>query len=614
MNVRMQPRHRPCRWPGLLLAGVVAMAAAGPPEPEVLYAARCAVCHSLGVFAPTRQQLSRLTAEEINNALWHGVMQELANGLTAPEREALALWLGKGESGAGRDHGGQLCEDTAPVAPVPVHWRGFSADNSFSRHLPAATVPRADRLQVKWAFAFPDTTAFTGVGNQIAAAGNTLFVANLNGWVYALDAHSGCTRWSFRAEGRVRANVAIEDGLLVFGDLLANVYALDVSTGRLRWRVRVDSQPSARVTGNVTLHEGRVYVPVSGMQEVLGMRMDLPCCTFRGSVVALDAVDGRQLWKSWMIAEPAGWIGKSPHGVDRFGPSGVPVWSGISVDPDRGVVYVSNGNQFTEPRVETSDAVVALDMATGERRWVQPLAPESMGGQDIYHVACEAWFDPDRSTCSPANPKGEGDRDFGAPPVLVTRADGTQIVAAGSKDGVLYALDPDNGGAVLWQLRVGVGGELGGIEYGIASDGRFIWAPVIDMDADGVSNGSLTAVDAMTGKPAWRVENIQADCTGKPTPPCGTGFVSPPTIAGDTVLAGLIDGTLRAYDRASGVQRWQFDTARGFPTRNGIEGHGGSLGIGGPIIVDGTIYLVSGWGMLNVGLPGNLLIAIGEQE
>lgn len=88
-------------------------------------------------------------------------------------------------------------------------------------------------------------------------------------------------------------------------------------------------------------------------------------------------------------------------------------------------------------------------MATGAKRWVRSLAPAQMGGQDIYHPACEAWWDPERKNCSPENPSGQGDRGIGAPPILTTRADSREIIIAGTKDGMLYALDPDAAGAVL---------------------------------------------------------------------------------------------------------------------------------------------------------------------
>ena len=589
-----------------------ALADGGKPDGEALYTARCAMCHSLGFLAPTVEQIARLSVEQVEAAMWHGAMQEHANGLSRPERLAIARWLGNDRTIVRTPAAGvKLCQTTAASAAHVDSWPGWSPDNRLNRHVPdpAITPARVQGAVLKWAHPFPSHAAFSSSGNPVAVRDGVIYTGNLNHFIYALDEATGCARWTFYAEGRVRSNVALGDGRLVFGDLMANVYALDVKTGALRWRARADWTPGARITGNVTLHKGIAYVPVSSLEEVAAMKMDLPCCTFRGAVVAFDMSNGEMLWKTHTIDRYPEYLGTNTMGIDRFGPSGVPVWSGIAVDEQRGLLYVGNGNQFTEPVVAESDAVMALDMKTGAKRWVKNLAPEQMGGQDIYHLACEAWWDPERKNCSPDNPRGHGDRDIGAPPALVTRTDGKDVIIAGSKDGMLYALDPDADGAVLWNLRVGRGGEMGGIEFGVATDGRYAYAPVVDMDADMSSDGSLTAVDLITGKAVWRVENIAAACAGKPTPPCGNAVLTPPTVAGGVVFAGLVDGTLRAYDTSSGREVWRFDTARDFDGVNGLRGNGGSLGNGGPVIVGKRIYVTSGFNILNTGIAGNVLLA-----
>ncbi len=597
---------------GLLSLATLLPATAGAPDAEALYGARCGMCHNLGFLAPTREQLRNLTVEEIEAALWHGTMQEHANGLNRAERQALArLLAGADAAPKAREAGVTPCDAPPVPATGAADWPGWSNDNRFNRHLANVPFGATDvaGMKLKWAVAFPVQSTFSGGGNSIAVHGGRLFVGNLNHWVYALDAARGCALWTFRAEGRVRSNMATDGTIVVFGDLMANAYALDAGTGRLVWRTRVDWGPGSRITGNVTLHGGQVYVPVSSLEEVLVMKMDIPCCLFRGSVAALDAATGAVNWKTWTIDRYAEYLGDNDMGVARFGPAGVPVWSGISVDERRGVVYVGNGNQFTEPRVEESDAVMALDIKTGAKRWVRSLAPEQMGRQDIYHLACEAWWDPERKNCSPENPQGHGDRDIGAPPILVMRVDGRDVVVAGSKDGMLYALDPDANGKVLWNVRVGRGGEAGGIEFGIASDGRNAYAPVVDMNSDLSSDGSLTAVDLVSGKPAWRVDRIAARCGGLPTPPCGNAVYSPPTVAGQVVFVGLQDGTLRGYATATGRELVVLETAKKYEGVNGLPGAGGSIANGGPVIVGNMLYIMSGFQMLNVGLPGNVLLA-----
>lgn len=602
----------------LAAAAVVCMfaapAAAEPPNPEDIFNSRCQMCHGLGVLAPTREQLGRLSVEEIEAALWHGTMQEHANGLTRAERLLLARWLSVDDAPfAAREPGVRLCDaGSAPTRVAAGNWPGWGPDNHFTRYVREAGFSAAEvaGMKLKWAHPFPVYQAFSSSANPVAVHGGRLFTGNLNRFVYALDAEHGCALWIFRAEGRVRSNMATNGRIVVFGDLMANVYALDAANGRLLWRTRVDWSPGARVTGNVTLHGDRVYVPVSSLEEVLVMKMDIPCCLTRGAVVALDAGSGERVWKTYTIDKYAEYLGENEMGIDRFGPSGVPVWSGISVDDKRGLLYVGNGNQFTEPRVEESDAVMALELASGRKRWVRSLAPEQMGGQDIYHLACEAWWDPERKNCSPENPEGHGDRDVGAPPMLVTRSDGRDIVVAGTKDGSVYALDPDNAGAVLWHIRVGRGGEIGGIEFGLASNGRYAFAPVVDMNADMSSDGSLTAIDLITGKAVWRVDDIIPECEGKPAPPCGNAVLAPPTVAGNVVFVGLIDGTLRAYHADTGKRLVMWDTVRDYKGVNGLSGRGGSLGNGGPVVVGRMVYINSGFSMLNVGFPGNVLVAL----
>ncbi|MBZ0171509.1 MAG: PQQ-binding-like beta-propeller repeat protein, partial [Phycisphaerales bacterium] len=206
--------------------------------------------------------------------------------------------------------------------------------------------------------------------------------------------------------------------------------------------------------------------------------------------------------------------------------------------------------------------VVALDMTTGAKRWVRSLAPAQMGGQDIYHLGCETWVDETRSTCPPVNPSGQGDRDLGAPVILQTRADGSDVLLAGSKDGMVYALDPDASGAILWQRRLGRGGELGGVEYGMAADRERLYVPIADVDADLVASGSMNAVNLATGEIDWRVAGSNDTCVGKPVPPCNNAYLSAITVIDNLVLAGNNDGHLRAFDTTTGKVLWSYDTTQ----------------------------------------------------
>ena len=605
---------------GILFASIASAAEPAAKQSDelngaALYAEHCIECHGRAAFSPTVAALSNMTAEEIHKELWFGVMAQFANGLDDAQRWTVAKWIAdqKPEKDT-RGSGVALCEKSTPLVPDAEHdWPGLSNDNRFDRHLAKAkfTAATLKDIKVKWAVAFPQVHSFKGGGHPISVVGDRLFVGNMNQWVYSLDADTGCAHWAFRAEWRIRSNVAVSDGIAVFGDTGANVYALNAETGELLWRDKADWTPTSRITGNVTTHDGIAYVPVSSLQEVLnlGKHREYPCCTFRGSIVAYDLRTGERRWKTYTIDDGFGYLGKTKKGTNRYGPSGVVVFSGVTVDEKRGLLYVPTGNQMTEPVVAESDAVLALDMETGAKRWITTLTPEQMGGEDVYHLGCEAWVDPERATCPPGNPEGQGDRDLVSPAVLVERSDGKEILLAGSKDGMLYGLDPDNSGKVMWQIRLGKGGELGGIQWGFSSDGKNAYVPVIDMNQDMRSNGSFTAVDLMTGQSVWRVQDMVPDCEGKLSPPCGNAFTLPSTVAGGVVFTGTNDGVLRAYDTASGEPVWTFDTVRDYETANGRKGFGGSLGsFGGPVIVKNRLYVSSGMDTFNIGLPGNVLL------
>ena len=336
---------------GLLFLCALAHAAdatdSGAPDPAALYAEHCIECHGRAAFSPAIDKLANLTAEEINKILWSGSMQMFADGIDDGQRWAIAKWIaGHNPDKDTRASGVSECTTSAPLKPAPDRdWATLARDLGFTRHVPddSLTADRIRGIRLKWAVAFPVVHAFNGAGNPVSVIGDRVFVGNFNQWVYSLDANSGCAHWTYRADFRIRSNVTVADGVAVFGDLGANVYAVDAETGRLLWRAKADWTAGSRITGNLTAHGGRVYVPVSSIQEGLNLSTRFPCCTFRGSVVAFDLQTGAQVWKTMTIDEEPRYLGKTANGLNRYGPSGVPVWSGISVDEKRSVLYVSTG-------------------------------------------------------------------------------------------------------------------------------------------------------------------------------------------------------------------------------------------------------------------------------
>ncbi len=455
-------------------------------------------------------------------------------------------------------------------------------------------------LKLKWAFGFPNATSVFG---QPTIAGGRLFLGSGDGTVYSIDAHSGCIYWTFKASSTVRTAVSIDPALksIYFGDVQANVYRLGAAAGELLWKVHVEEHPLARNTGAPKLYAGRLYVPVSsGVEEMAAANPKYPCCTFRGSVVALDAETGKQLWKTYTIPHPAKPTRVNQAGTQLMGPAGAAVWSSPTIDVERKAVYVATGNSYADPPVAYNDAILSFDLETGSMQWARQITQH-----DTWNAAC---LSPNKASC-PENP-GE-DLDFGCSPILVKLSGGHRLLLAGQKAGVMHALDPDQQGKILWQVRLGKGGLLGGIEWGSAADGQAVYAAISDLDsANPAAGGGLFALQIATGAKIWYAPPPKPTCLGRAG--CSAAQQAPVTVIPGVVFSGSMDGHLRAYQTSEGNLLWDFDVLRDFETVNGVPARGGSLNATGPTVAGGMLFLGAGYSQL-VGLPGNVLLAFAAE-
>jgi polyvinyl alcohol dehydrogenase (cytochrome) len=571
---------------------------------------RCATCHDAGaaVRAPLRDVLASMSVAQIVASLGpSGLMAVQGKDLSDAEKTAVATYLSAAGRAAGGDPAVGACASNpalTDLASQPM-WNGWGNDvantrfqNTKGAGLTAADVPR---LTLKWAFGFQGTTSSSG---QPAVAAGRVFVGNTNSMFYSLDFRTGCTYWTFKADGGVRtapsiARVSVDGAprhVVMFGDIRANVYGLDAHTGQQLWKVKVDDHQMARITGAPTYHGGRLYVPVSSVEEVPGGNEKYPCCTFRGSVVALDAATGKQFWKSYMITEEPKIVGKNKIGTPIWKPAGAAIWTSPTLDPDKNRIYVATGNAYTEPAAPTSDAVVALDMTSGKIVWVQQATPN-----DAYLVRCK----PGVGNC----PEGLGpDFDFGNSPILRTLPGGRRILSLGQKSGIVYGMAPDENGKMLWQMRAGKGGELGGIEWGSAADERNIYVPISDVLHPPAEAGGLVAYELATGKELWRAPPPPLNCTSGPG--CTGAQSAAVSVMPGVVFSGSVDGHLRAYSTTDGKIIWQFNTMQPFETVNGVKAQGGSIDAAGPVIVNGMVLTNSGYGQWR-GKAGNVLLAFG---
>jgi polyvinyl alcohol dehydrogenase (cytochrome) len=325
------------------------------------------------------------------------------------------------------------------------------------------------KLRLKWAFGFPGASATYG---QPTAYRGKIFEGNENGIIYSLDALTGCVYWTFKAADTVKTAISLdpEGKAAFFGDTGGEVYAVNALDGRLLWKKRVDQHAAARITGSPLLVDHRLYVPVSSGEEGAAVDPTYPCCTFRGSVVALDSRTGKTAWKSFTIPTPAKRTGrKNSAGTKMWGPSGAAVWSPPTADLKRHALYVATGNDYSDPPSAYSDSIIAFDLASGKRLWSRQLEPN-----DVWNSGC---FSPDKVNCP--EPPGN-DFDFGSPPILKSLPNGRALLIAAQKSGMVYAIDPDHQGALVWQRRIARGGPLGGIQWGGAAEGSLVFYPRSD--------------------------------------------------------------------------------------------------------------------------------------
>jgi polyvinyl alcohol dehydrogenase (cytochrome) len=464
--------------------------------------------------------------------------------------------------------------------------------------LRAADVPR---LKLRWAFGFPGATLAVA---QPTVAGGRVFVGSVAGTVYALDAVTGCTHWSYSL-GKTPARTAISMGpragggwTAYVGDHTATVYALDAAQGALLWKTKVDDFWAARLTGAPALYAGRLYVPVSSHEEVQGSNAKYECCKFRGSVVALDAATGRQIWKTYTIAQEARPTRKNRSGTQMWGPAGAAIWSAPTLDAKARLLYVATGNAYTDPDPGAGDAILALDLDTGKLRWSRQFT-----ANDWYTMGC-------RKADNCLDPVGP-DFDFGASPILRTLRGGRRVLIAGQKSGMVWALDPDRSGEVLWSVRVGQGSALGGVQFGPAADEEVVYVAVSDVLGPTEKAGGLWALRLADGSKVWHTPAPSITCRPGARGCIGAQSAAVTAIPG-VAFSGSIDGHLRAYDAAGGRIVWDFDTNRMFPTVNGVAGQGGSIDGPGPTVAGGMLYTNSGYGLFR-GAPGNVLLAFEVQ-
>jgi polyvinyl alcohol dehydrogenase (cytochrome) len=577
-------------------------------EGEAHYRVLCAECHEGALLeAPRRAAFELFTPERIVETLEFGSMSTAGMALTRDQKRKIAYYLtGERFDESRTDVASFTCQSSMTPSSTlsqAVAWNGWGGGIENARYQADEEIlhrGNVDQLELKWAFAFPGATR---ARSQPVVTPEVTYIGSQEGTVFALDNTTGCPWWTFNADAEVRGAIFVQtddQGIpdtLLFGDFGAVAYAVDAQSGELLWKTEVHDHPQATITGSVTAFGDTLVVPVSSLEVLLAARQEYSCCSFRGALVALSISSGEELWRTYTTDEPRPTI-VSRAGTQQYGPSGAPIWSRPTIDVARNLVYAGTGENYSSPANDYSDAVLALNLDNGAIVWSTQLTRN-----DAWNGAC--------SRRAPNCPEEDGpDYDIGASPILMRDQAGRELILVGQKSGMVYALDPADSGALVWQQRVGSGGTMGGIHYGMSTNGEKLFVGISDLPTNnpynvGPAHPGIHALNPGTGEILWR-NDLPDKCEASPFL-CWQGISAAVSSTADLVFAGGLDGILRAFDAESGTILWETNTRQDFGNRNGIEARGGSIESDGPVIVNGQVFITSGYEKWNEA-PGNVLL------
>jgi polyvinyl alcohol dehydrogenase (cytochrome) len=574
----------------------------------VLFENQCASCHgnpSSTKPAPEILSLWKMTPEAIYAARTKAPHTTLT-GVTDADFNEVAFYLGRRRPDIAKIADAKLminqCPGNSPIGDLSSKplWNGWGNDVSNARFQSAKgaglTASQIPNLKLKWAFGFPGAEEVYG---QPTVAGGRVFVGVDTGAVYSLDAETGCVYWSYQADAGVRTAVSIAPVKgkgatkfgIYFGDIRANMYMLDAATGKEIWKVKVEDHPVAKITGAPMLYEDRLYVPVSSQEErSAGWSTVYPCCTFRGSVVALDAANGHTIWKTYPVQDPPKPTSKLANGVQQYGPNGGAIWSTPTLDVKNHAIYVGTGDAYTKPVSPNTDAIMALDMKTGKVIWSVQDTP-----RDAWLSGCGGEIKSEN--CLPPSEIGP-DYDFGASPILKTLPNGRRILVAGQKSGMVWGHDPDRDGTVVWKAQLVKKLALGMITFGGAADDQNAYF--------GLRTGAVAAVRMDTGEEKWSTP------IPPPPGPGPKGETAAITAIPGAIFSGGWDGMLRAFSTDDGHLLWEYNMIRDYETVNHVPAKGGSMAAAGPTVAGGMLFVGSGY-VFTAGTPGNALLVFAAQ-
>lgn len=607
-----------------LLASQSATAQEGSHPGETVYQQFCAACHENSELtrAPDRETLAQFPASRIEESLVSGVMQAQGMALSDKQKAEVSAYLGIADVAESDWTTAMACpaERATPDLDGEVTVSGFGFDQQNTRRLSyeqaGLSAEDMTHLDYAWSIGFPNVVSMR---SQAAVVGNTMFlpVGESGARMFAFDVsgEEPCIQWVHEAEAGARSSAAygvLPDGTkaLAVGDREGFVSLINAMDGELIWRKSAAIMDGSAVTGTPLFAGDRIVVPLSQFEITVAAQPDHLCCTTHGGVTALDAVTGDQIWQMHTMpdAEP---VRDRGDGQMLWGPSGAPIWNSPSVDLERGLVFVGTGEATSPPAHENTDALIAIDLEDGSIRWSYQ-ATEN----DIYLMGCRQ--DGSTPNCVSKEESVHRDVDFGASTVLVTTPSGRDLLLAGQKSGTVWALDPDTG-EVVWRRDIGTGSPLGGIHWAITADDTHVYAP-ISLPGRSLPD-QVVGDDIKPGLYALNLENGEIDWAFHTEPLCGAepaeltprckfmfGLSGAPTMIGDYVVAGGLDGWLYVLDKSTGELVWKYQTAREYDALNGEAASGAAIDNASIVAVNGQLFVNSGYGLFGAG-AGNVMVA-----
>ena len=497
------------------------------------------------------------------------------------------------------------CDGTDPVPNLQTSYaEGWGIDHRNTRYQAASSLDasNASGLTLKWVYGLASTTprAYPLITED------TIFVGDGGRGLVALDRATGCERWVHEHRGAiasaiVRGRIANRD-ILIFNDRTQGLYAIDAHDGKLIWHAVVEDEPVPWYSGTPLVTGDTVFLPVASLEVGLAANPFYGCCTTSGGMAAFDISTGKKRWYLPTIEAKAQVTGSHFFGfVQEYGPSGASVWGAPSYDPQRDWLFFGTGQNFTHPTTDTSDSIFAVEAKTGKIVWIHQYTKN-----DAYTAACNIKALNHPNCAEPTGP----DVDFGAPTMLLHARSGRELLIGGQKSADVHAMDPDTGTPV-WTTKLGRGGIIGGVHWGMAANESLglLYVPISDKEvkgfpAPGTPTPGLYALDVDTGEKRWSYSR-ESRCAEEE---CVFGLSSAIIAANDIVVTGSIDGYLEVIAADTGKLLWSHDAWRDYSAVNGIETKGGAFDAHGPMLADDLLVVTSGYGYVGRQRAGNALL------